>query len=317
MERARPDIELSVIIVSRDYQDGVPVHQLYSDYKHEIEKTGLRHEFIFVVAGDYPSLFEDLRRLKEQEGGMTIIKFATWHGAAAAQTAGFDHASGDILLTLPAYHQIDPQAIPSLVTSLAGNDMVVVRRWPRVDRWINRLQTSVFHYLLRKATGLTFRDLGCGVRLFKRRVSENVYIYGDQERFFPVLASRSGFRVKEVDLPQATADRYQGHFPSGVYIRRLLDLLSIFFLVKFTRKPLRFFGLTGLFMFTVGAVFTVFLAIQRMFMGVALADRPVLLLGLLSIVLGIQFFAIGLIGELIIFIHARDVKDYMIEEIVN
>ena len=138
-----------------------------------------------------------------------------------------------------------------------------------------------------------------------------------QEHFLPILAHRYGYKVREVPLAQSKQDIYQKLYPMGVYSRRLLDLLSIFFLVKFTRKPLRFFGLTGLTSLLTGGVYTGYLVIQRLYMGVPLADRPALLLGLLLIVLGIQLFAIGLVGELIIFTHAREQREYTIEQIVN
>ncbi|QXD16211.1 glycosyltransferase [Rhodocaloribacter litoris] len=301
----------------RDPERIPPIEQLYVDYKRQLEQTGRSYEFIFVIEGRHPRVFDPLMRLKEQGEPVKILVFAKWYGEATALNAGFEQATGDVILTLPAYHQIDPAVIPSLVKGLGESDMVIVRRWPRVDSRLNRLQTRFFHFILRKLLGVTFQDLTCSVRVMKRAVIEEVHMYGDQQRFFPILAGSYGFKVVEVEAPQAEQDAFSRYFPAGVYIRRLLDLLSIFFLVKFTSKPLRFFGLSGLFVFLGGVLFSVVLVVQRLFLGEGLADRPALLFGVLLIVLGVLLFAIGLVGELIIFVHAKDLKEYRIEQIVN
>ncbi|MFQ5467845.1 MAG: hypothetical protein ACE5DS_06880, partial [Kiloniellaceae bacterium] len=141
--------------------------------------------------------------------------------------------------------------------------------------------------------------------------------YGDQHRFLPLLAERHGFRVRELDVAQAVEDTSRRIYPLGVYVRRLLDILTIVFIVKFTRKPLRFFGLIGSATLFLGLVGILFLVFERLVMHVALADRPALVLAVMTIVLGFQMIAVGLIGELIIFTRAKDVKDYTIDRIIE
>lgn len=310
-------VDLSVVIAIREPERIGPIEQLFADYKQQLEQTGLTYEFVFVMEGRHPAVYEPLKRLKEAGEPVRLLVFAKWYGEATALNAGFEHASGALILTLPAYHQIDPAAIPNLIASLGDDDMVIVRRWPRRDSRLNRLQTRFFHFVLRKTLKISFHDLTCSVRLMRRRVVESIHMYGDQQRFLPILASSYGYRVREVEVPQAEQDAFPRHFSLGVYIRRLLDLLSIFFLVKFTSKPLRFFGLTGFFVSFVGVLITLVLVLQRLFWGEGLADRPGLLLGTLLIVLGILLFALGLVGELIIFLNAANVKEYRIEEVVN
>ena len=195
--------------------------------------------------------------------------------------------------------------------------MIVASRWPRKDGFINRVQSKIFNGMVNFITGFKFKDLGSGVRVIKRRVIEEVQIYGDQHRFFPLLAIRYGFKVREVNVVQSSKDTFQRLYSIGIYLRRILDLFSVFFLIKFTKKPLRFFGLSGFFVFALGALLSLYLFIERVFMGVALRDRPMVLVALLLVVLGIQLFAIGLIGEIIIFTHAKELKEYTIEEIIN
>ena len=324
-ESSEPDVRekdgkeetlLSVVIAVRDPERAAPMDQLYGDYKEQFERVGLRYEFIFAVQGDHPDVIDDLRRLKEKGEPINILVFSKWYGGAMVLSAGFDQASGSVLITLPAYHQIEPQAIPSLFPALEQNDMVAVRRSPRVDGVATGIQVWTFHAVLR-LLGFDFHDLGCSVIAFRREVLDTVNLYGDQHRFFPVLTSHHGFKVKEIAAPQTEEDTFQSHFSPTTYVHRLLDLLSVFFLTKFTRKPLRFFGTTSLVSLLAGGGITLALTIQRLFMGVPLQDKPLLLLGILLIVLGVLLLAIGLIGEMIIFTHAKDLEEYTVEKIID
>lgn len=308
-------VQLSVIVpVSERFDD---VQEIYSAYKRGVEATNLSYEFIYVLDGPYPSVLRDLQQLNDSGEHIKIIKFAKWFGEATALTVGFQHSSGPLILTLPAYYQIAPTEIPRLIESLGDQDMVVARRWPRRDSLINRLQSRAFHLPVRLLTDLNFHDLGCSARAFKRRVLEELQIYGDQHRFLPLLAFRQGFKVREAEIVQAPQDTKPRTYPFGTYLRRLLDILSIFFLLKFTKKPLRFFGLLGSSIFAIGGILSVQLFVERLFFGTPLADRPMLLLSSLLVVLGMQIFAIGLIGEIIIFTHAREIREYTIEEVIN
>jgi hypothetical protein len=195
--------------------------------------------------------------------------------------------------------------------------MVLSHRWPRHDSLLNRLQTKFFNFLLRRSTDLKIRDAGCSVRAFTKEVVKESQLYGDLHRFFPVIAHRQGFKVTEINVAQSQKDTHHRIYAPGVYIRRLLDLLTIFFLIKFTKKPLRFFGLVGSTLFALGLVSTLYILIERLFFDIGLADRPALFLSSLLIVLGVQIIAIGLIGEIIIFTHAKDIKEYKIDKIIN
>ncbi len=307
-------VELSVIIPVTERHD--PVSKLFHDYKQGIDATGLSHEIIYVLDGDQPVALNELNQLRNTEQ-ITIITLAKWFGEATALNAGFSEASGQKILTLPAYKQVESDAIPILVATLKENDMILVRRWPRKDSIFNRLQSKVFNVLLRSFTDLKIHDAGCAVRIFDRKVLEDVHIYGDLFRFFPIMAHQQGFRVAEIDIPQSTSDAFQRVYAPGLYLRRLLDLLTIFFLVKFTKKPLRFFGLVGTSLLGIGLLATGYLVIEKLMFDVALATRPALFLSSLLVVLGIQVIAIGLIGEIIIFTHAKDLKEYKIDRIIN
>jgi glycosyltransferase involved in cell wall biosynthesis len=308
-------IELSIIVpVSERYDEVAP---LYHAYKSAVAAAEKRYEFIYVLDGEHPGVLKELQELREEGEPIRIITLAKWFGEATALTAGFEKSAAGVILTLPAYSQIEASEIPRLVAALEHHDMVIGRRWPRIDSKFNQAQARIFHWLLNFVTHTPFQDIGCAARIFKRRVIDEVSLYGDQHRFLPLLAQRQGFRVLELNVAQSRADAAQRVYRPGVYVRRILDLLTTFFLVKFTKKPLRFFGLLGCGAIFLGALFTLYVIVERLFFEVPLGDRPALLLSSLLVVLGIQIFAIGLIGEIIIFTHAKDLKEYTIERIVE
>jgi hypothetical protein len=216
---------------------------------------------------------------------------------------------GRQLLILSGYHRVEPESLPGLLEALAHADMVVARRWPRRDTWINRLQGRLFHRLVGWMTGSRFSDLGSGVRAVRREVLEELPLYGDLYRFLPVLAVRQGYRVREHDCPQHRQDTRTRAYRPAVYLRRALDLLGLYFLVRFTEKPLRFFGLVGGGLSFGGLVILIVVIVQRL-AGRPLADRPLLVLGVLFMVLGLQAIALGLIGEIIVHIHAGRFRRY-------
>jgi glycosyltransferase involved in cell wall biosynthesis len=311
----KTDTKISAIIpVTERYDD---VRSVYKEYKNALMDTRQDFDITYVLDGEFPDVLEELTALQADGEKIKVIQFAKWFGEATALSAGFENTDGETILTLPAYRQFKSEEIVSMLNELQENDMVIGRRWPRTDSFLNRMQTNVFHSLFNFITGSGFKDLGCGLRVFKRRVVDEVNVYGDQHRFLPVLARQKGFRVIQIDVAQSTEERPVRIYAAGVYIRRLLDILTIFFLAKFTKKPLRFFGLVGSTMFAIGGILLCYLVVDRIFWDVALADRPALLLSSLMVVLGIQLFALGLIGELIIFTHAKDMKEYTVEKIIN
>lgn len=313
--RAQPVVDVSVIIpVSERYDD---VREVYKTYKEELDSTNCTYEIIYVLDGGYPDVLATLRELLSEGEALRIIRFTRAFGEATALTAGFANSYGPLLITLPAYYQVARGAIAQIVEALESDDMIVGRRWPRTDSGFNRLQTQLFYRVQKFITGQELHDLGCGARGFKRQVIDEIAVYGDQHRFLPIIAQRWGYKVKELDMPQSSKDSYRRVYRPGVYLRRLLDLLTVFFLIKFTKKPLRFFGLIGSGVAILGAITLVWLVIERLFLGVGLADRPAVLAGSLLIVVGVQIFGLGLLGELIIFTHAKELKEYTIAEVIN
>jgi glycosyltransferase involved in cell wall biosynthesis len=283
-----------------------------------LRQSGRSFEFIFVLDGGFEkaaTLVEPLVSLGEP---IRILTLPRTFGEATALMVGFERAQGEILISLSSSLQVMPVGIEQILQALDnGSDFVVARRCPRVDSWINQLQTRMFSLLIRYLTGIEFHDLGCRLRGWRRNVVHEIHLYGDRHRFFPLLAYQRGSRVTEVNIPQHPNDNQMRIYQPGIYLRRLLDTLTLVFLFRFARQPLRFFGLVGAWLVGGGVVISVVLTIQRLVLGIPLADRPLLILGVLLMVLGVQIGSLGLLGELITFTHARKMSDYTIEKMLT
>ena len=237
---ASRQLDLSVIVPlsERWYK----LADLYAEYREALDQLGLRYEIIYVLDGHHQRTFKELCELKENGADIRIIQLGKKFGEATALEAGFEESGGEWILTLPPYYQFEASDLPALFEHRDESDMIIGCRWPRTDSRINRWMSQVFHGLVNWMTSSDFRDLSSGARLMRRQVMEEIPVYGDQHRFLPVLASRRGFRVAEADVRQSSKEQFRRVPALGAYPRRLLDLLTVFFLVKFTKKPLRFLG---------------------------------------------------------------------------
>jgi glycosyltransferase involved in cell wall biosynthesis len=286
---------------------------VYRVFTQELERRAEEFEFLFVFDGRFappPELLE-LSRKKE---GVRILRFAREFGETAALRIGIEKSRGDLVLTLPAYFQVQPEGVGLLLDAIsAGADMAVANRSPRLDNWLNRIQSRAFHRIVGGVTDQQFQDMACGVRAMRRPVAEALPLYGDLHRFIPALALREGYRVDEVPVPQHPNDARVRVYRPGVYLRRLLDIAAFFFLAKFTERPLRFFGLVGSIFLSAGAVLSLVLLIQR-FEGQGIANRPALLLAVLMVALGVQLIGLGLVGEIIVHLRAPHRRAYRVRE---
>ena len=312
--RDEPDVSVVVPIVER-YGD---LRQLYHEFSAELTRLGQSSEFIFVVDDSQRGALPILRELQKESDGISILQLSGSFGESAALMLGLERARGEKVMTLAAYFQVEPRGIgPALAALDGGVDLVAGRRFPRIDSFFNRMQSRLFHWFVRRLTSTNFHDISCGFKVMRRRVTRELHIYGGQHRFIPILAMNRGFTVQEMELPQRDEDRSTRFHGTGTYLGRLLDILTIFFLVRFTRTPLRFFGLLGLFLFLAGFATDLIVAMQKVVWNTEIADRPLLLLGVLLMVLGMQTLSLGLLGEMIIFTHARNVRDYRVAEVIR
>jgi glycosyltransferase involved in cell wall biosynthesis len=286
---------------------------VYQAFARELDARGENYEFVFIFDGRF-SPPPELTVLSQQTDKVRILRFARQFGETAALRLGIEKSRGDLVLTLPPYFQVQPSSLGLLLDTAGGDaDLAVASRSPRLDSWLNRLQSRAFHSIVGGVSEQRFHDMACGVRLMPRSVATALPLYGDLHRFIPALALREGFRVQEVPLPQHPSDARMRLYRPGVYIRRLLDIAAFFFLAKFTEKPLRFFGLVGSLFMAVGVVLSLILFVQRV-EGQGIANRPALLLAVLLLALGVQLMGLGLVGEIIVHLRAPHRRTYRVRE---
>lgn len=256
------------------------------------------------------------QRLQQQQIPVAIVNFHVASPESVVLSMALKETSGDIVAMLPAYPQSDPRDIARMLDALEdGLDYVASWRTPRVDSKKEQRRSNLFNSITRWLSGIELHDINSGLRVMRREVLADLPLYGDLHIYLPILAARQGFRVGEVPV-RHLEERATCNGPVlGVYLRRALDLLTLFFLMRFTQKPFRFFGGIGTGLLAAGGLINLVLAIQKIVFFDTLADRPMLVLATLLMVLGIQMFSLGLIGELIIFVGAGGVKDYQIEHV--
>jgi glycosyltransferase involved in cell wall biosynthesis len=286
---------------------------VYRAFARELDDRPQDYEFLFVFDGRFTPPAE-LIALARETKGVKIHRFAREFGETAALRLGIERSQGDLVLTLPAYFQVQPEGMRLLLDAVAsGADMAVANRSPRLDSWLNRMQSRAFHSIVGGVSEQRFHDMACGVRVMRRHVAEALPLYGDLHRFIPALALREGYRVDEVPVAQHPQDARIRVYRPGVYFRRLLDIAAFFFLAKFTEKPLRFFGLVGSVFLAAGGALSFILLIQRV-EGQGIANRPALLLAVLLVALGVQLIGLGLVGEIIVHLRAPHRRAYRVRE---
>jgi len=312
-----PGGELDVTIVVPVQSADAEVRQVVDALGGELDRLGRSWECLFVFDGVGGKALQSVVELRRSRSGQVrSISFNNAFGESVCLSAAVEQARGRYLITSPQYVQIDPAELRRMLAALDdGADFVTPWRFPRVDPWLNRVQSAAFNFVLRQIIRMHFHDLNCYFRAIRREVLEDVAVYGDMYRFLPVIAHRQGYRVVEVRVRHLKEWGTTGFFGLGVYVRRFLDVLAVMFLTKFTLKPLRFFGTIGGIFGLIGFAICTSLAIEKFWFGRGVSGRPLLLLGVLLCVLGVQILGFGLVGEIIIFSQARNLKEYRIERI--
>ena len=230
--------EVSVVVpVSERHDD---IKKLYTIYAEELKVLKRNFEFIFIIDGSFKDAYKDLLELKNKGNSVRIVKFSRSFGESAALMEGFRQVKGDTILTLASYIQIEPKDLSKVFSEYdKGNDLVITRRYPRKDPAVNKIQSYFYHFLVRKMTGAPFKDITSGMRLINKKILSEFNLYGDLHRFIPILARGKGIKISEVNVTQRKEDTQVRLVKPGIYLRRALDLLTLFFLIKFTAKPLR------------------------------------------------------------------------------
>jgi FemAB-related protein (PEP-CTERM system-associated) len=280
--------------------------------------AGYGCEFVFVLDGPGGRYEQELRELGARWTLRIVQLEGGGLGESIALSAGVAKARGELVVNVPPYLQIEPDDIVLVVKGLeAGADCVATWRHSRIDPWLNQMQSRLFNWCLRMIMNVPFHDLNSGTRGFRRQVLEEVAVYGELYRFLPVMARRQGFRVVEIRARHREEKGRAGFYGLGVYLRRLLDIVAITFLTRFTQRPLRFFGYLGFAAIAIGAPLALYYLWLRLSQDQPLSDKPAFVIGALLTAFGVQVIGFGLIGEIIIFTQAPNLRDYKIEDVVE
>jgi len=307
--------KISVIISLFNVEEHI--EKLYNDLSTFLKNSKYSFELIFVDDGSLDATYKKIVELSKDDFHTSIIKMRSQFGEASTFTAGLKQSTGDVILYFTARVNINPEYLSALIKKLEqGNDLVVGWRYPRKDSMLNQIISKLFNSITRKLSKVKLHDINSGVFVTKREVLDNINVYGDLHNFIPVLAERQGYKIDEAKIEQLPGKfRKSKYFKE--YLQRLLDIITVIFLTNYSKKPIHFLGFVGALFTLTGAVIEIYLFIYRILLLGPIAGRPLLLLGALLLVIGIQLISIGLLGEMIIFTHARDVKEYNIEEIIE
>lgn len=312
-------VNISVVIPLLNEEENLPLlHERLSSALDRMEESS---EIIYVDDGSRDGTYPILKELHEKDPRVWVVRFRRNFGQTAAFSAGFHLASGDVVITMDGDLQNDPNDIPVLLEKMReGFDVVSGWRVDRKDPYLTRrFPSQVANALISRVTGVPLHDYGCSLKAYSSDVVKNVHLYGEMHRFIPALASWIGINVAEVPVNHFAREYGKSKYGISRTVRVLLDLITVKFLLDYATRPLQIFGLVGMLSFGVGTLMAVYLSVQKLFFGVALGNRPALLLAVLLIMLGVQLIIMGLLGELLVrtYHESQGKPIYMVRDLLE
>ncbi len=297
------------------------LNQLYDEILTALpENFKNSYEIIFVDDGSTDSSFEILTNIAQKDKNVKLIKFRKNFGKAAALQIGFDNSQGDYVFTMDSDLQDNPKEIPRFIDKLnQGYDMVTGWKKKRYDPLSKTLPSKLFNFVTSKTFKLKLHDYNCGFKAYKKELIKELDIYGEMHRYIPALAHSKGFKVAEIEVEHRKREFGKSKYGFERYLRGFLDLLTVKLVTQYIRTPLYLFGGIGTILSAIGFLMGVWLTVLKFFYHQPLSNRPLLFLSVLLIMVGIQFFSIGLLGELIINRNRKlnKEKSYSIEKKIN
>jgi glycosyltransferase involved in cell wall biosynthesis len=311
---------ISIVIPLHNEERSVAL--LFDELQAALDPLEQEWEAVFVDDGSMDGSFAALTRLHSANENVRVVRLRRNFGKAAALAAGFGQARGETVVTIDADLQDDPAEIPRLLVKLdEGFDLVSGWKTHRRDPLRRRVLSRIFNWVTGRVSGLRLHDMNCGLKAYRAEVVRGMPLYGELHRFIPVLAQYRGFRVAE--LPVNHRPREHGRSRYGVerYVRGFLDLLTVSFIGRYRHRPLHLFGGLGLILGLLGVGILVYLTVVKA-LGHAIGERPLLTLGVLLVVVGLQFFSLGLISEMITSQHeesavGREQAEFHVDEILS
>lgn len=286
----------------------------YSELKKALKSYSCDCEIIFVDDGSTDKSLAIIKELARTDNKIKYLSFRTNYGKSAALQMGFRYATGDAVITMDADLQDDPSEIVNLLRKLEeGYDLVSGWKKKRYDPFIKRYSSKFFNFVTRILTRIKIHDFNCGLKAYRKDVVQSISVYGELHRYIPVLAKWKGFTVSEVIVKHNPRRYGKTKFGISRFFKGFIDLITVIFTTRYIKRPMHLFGFVGLIAAIAGFLISLYLTYEKFFLGRGINNRPVFFLGILLIIVGIQFFAIGLIGELIV--HAnQDEREYAVKE---
>jgi glycosyltransferase involved in cell wall biosynthesis len=298
---------VSVVVPLYNEEENVVV--LNEKLTETLSSLGCDYEIVYVDDGSVDNTLQLLEAIQKKDSHVVVLCLRRNFGQTAAFAAGFDFARGDVVVTMDGDLQNDPKDIPRLLELIKDYDLVSGWRKKRQDTFITRRMPSIIaNWLISKVTGVGLHDYGCSLKAYRREVIKNLKLYGEMHRFIPAVASWYGVKITEVETTHHPRLRGKSKYGISRTIRVLLDLITVKFLQSFSTKPIQFFGPVGVFFGLSGIAISAYLTAAKLFGGIDIGGRPLLLLGALLIIVGIQFIGMGLLGEMIVRVYHESQK---------
>ncbi|MBT5872657.1 MAG: glycosyltransferase [Candidatus Latescibacteria bacterium] len=309
-ERSIQSPELTVLIPLFNEAESLP--ELYTQLIAALEPMNRPFELLFIDDGSRDLSFDTIEKLRDRDERVRAVQFRRNYGKSAALAVGFQEAlAHSFVVTLDADLQDDPMEIPGLIEDLEGGfDLVSGWKQARQDPITKTLPSKFFNWVTSKVAGFRLHDFNCGLKAYRREVVETIPVYGELHRYLPVLAHWSGFRVTERPVSHHARKYGDSKFGLGRFTHGFFDLLTVYFVSKYTRRPLHWFGSLGMLSFGLGLCFAAYLS-WLWLNGIGIGTRPLLLFSVLLMLLGIQLISMGLIGEMITHVSRKD-EDYAV-----
>jgi len=286
---------------------------LVNEIKKTLKQINILFEVILVDDGSKDNSLKIIKEICKTDNRFKYISFRKNYGKSAALQMGFKEATGDVVITMDADLQDDPNEIINLLKKLEeGYDLVSGWKKKRNDPFIKKISSKFFNFITRLMTGIKIHDFNCGLKAYRKEVVDNIHVYGELHRYMPVLANWEGFTVSEI-IVKHHARRYgKTKFGISRFFKGFIDLITVLFSTRYIKRPMHFFGFLGALAFIAGIIVNGYLT-YLWILGVPLSNRPMLFLGILLIIVGVQFFSVGLLGEMLVH-NSMDEKEYIIKD---
>jgi len=311
------DEKVKYSVVLPVYNEKDNLKELYQGIKAVFDKLASGYEMIFVDDGSTDRTLEILSALKEKDSRLKVVRLRKNFGKSIGYASGFKHAGGDIVVTMNGDGQDDPVEIKKFIDKInQGYDVVSGWKYRGKGRLDKTIVSRIFNKITSLLTGIKLHDFNCSFKAYRREVLENISLYGELYRFIPVLISDFGYKITELKIESMPKSHGRSNYNAIRYFKIFLDLVTIVFLTKFKKSPLYLFGSIGFVLFFSGFMIDLYLSLQKIVYGLVLSKQPLLFLGILLMIIGVQFISIGLITEMMVNIFHKKEPDALVKEVL-